>query len=95
MKTLIPSGNCLVNNTLESLVDLGELLWVQVVDIARELDGAIITKRDVRREPLICGGPEDAVTFGLFVFRDGCAFSNMVQGVMYTDDFLLNEFGAA
>jgi hypothetical protein len=49
----IPGRDGRVNELLDQAVDLGVLLWMEIVDVAREAHGAVVLEGQVGREPLV------------------------------------------
>lgn len=50
---LVPCWNSRVNKLLNSAVDARIFLWVEVVDVARELHSPVFLESQVRWQPLI------------------------------------------
>ena len=50
---LVPGRNSYVNKLLYRAVDARVFLWVQVIDVARELHSPVFLESQVRRQPLI------------------------------------------
>lgn len=105
-KELVPCRNSYVNKLLYSAVDARIFLWVEVVDVARELHSPVFLESQVRWQPLILFRPvfrrygASACTIRIIPFRSATlaslgqsfAFAGpQLNGVGYSNNFFLEK----